>query len=59
MVLSALISLLVSGQALALGPGDDVSLTLQEINERGVLRCGVDTGLNGFAIETETGWEGF
>lgn len=59
MVLSAVISLLVSGHALGVEPEGVANSTLQEIRERGVLRCGVDTGLNGFAVQTEAGWEGF
>jgi len=33
--------------------------TLAEIRERGVLRCGVDTGLAGFAEEQDGAWRGF
>jgi general L-amino acid transport system substrate-binding protein len=33
--------------------------TLAEIRERGVLRCGVDTGLAGFAEEERGRWRGF
>lgn len=33
--------------------------TLVEIRERGVLRCGVDTGLAGFAEQLDGEWRGF
>lgn len=33
--------------------------TLAEIRDRGAVRCGVDTGLVGFAEQTGAGWRGF
>lgn len=39
---------------------DAIGSLLEEVRERGVLRCGVDTGLAGFAMQDETGaWNGF
>lgn len=35
------------------------SAALSEIRERGVLRCGVDTGLTGFAEQVDGNWRGF
>lgn len=33
--------------------------TLDDVQERGVLRCGVNEGLRGFALETDGTWSGF
>ncbi|WP_375284994.1 amino acid ABC transporter substrate-binding protein [Marinicauda pacifica] len=39
---------------------EERNTTLAQIRERGELRCGVDTGLAGFALENENGrWVGF
>lgn len=39
---------------------EDIGTALNEIRERGHVRCGVDTGLAGFAREDEDGnWSGF
>ena len=39
---------------------DSVTSHMDEVQRRGVLRCGVDTGLVGFAQTDETGsWSGF
>lgn len=37
----------------------EYSTTLSDIRERGELRCGVDTGLAGFAEESDGQWRGF
>ncbi len=54
-------SVLASAVAItALAAGMASAQTLQEVQERGVLNCGVNTGLAGFAAPDANGnWEGF
>lgn len=43
-----------------LSAGNALAATLDEVRERGLLRCGVNTGLPGFSEEREDGtWRGF
>jgi len=51
----AAIGLIVSGPALAQNPAQ----TLKAVKDRGILHCGVSTGLAGFAIADQQGnWDG-
>lgn len=36
-----------------------IGSTLEAVRDRGVLRCGVDTGLSGFAEQVDGDWRGF
>jgi general L-amino acid transport system substrate-binding protein len=46
--------------AALLGAGAATAQTMADVQNRGTLRCGVNTGLVGFAAPDETGaWEGF
>ena len=49
----------VMGLAAAESTSQVEGSTLSLIRDRGALLCGVDTGLRGFAAETEDGWTGF
>jgi len=55
-----LISGLVGAAVLALGAGAASGATLDDVKARGELRCGVNTGLAGFAAPNDKGeWAGF
>jgi general L-amino acid transport system substrate-binding protein len=54
------VAILGSAAAVAVSAGAVSAQTLQEVKDRGVLRCGVHTGLAGFAAPNDQGeWEGF
>jgi len=55
----ALTAMLI-GMTAVQSQGELIGSRLEQIRERGVLRCGVDTGLAGFASRDEAGrWRGF
>lgn len=55
-----LISGMIGAAVLALGAGAASAATLDDVKARGELRCGVNTGLAGFAAPNDKGeWAGF